>query len=375
MALFCKYVTGALPPPDPVPVLDKDHIVASPPETPPASPKFPSFRRALSLTGPRRSSTMGRRQNSTMGHIKAVSVEVPRTKPGIPSVLVSDVHAEDPEEMQSSASPDGDGRRSSSSSSEDTPRPPLKQGSNESRHAGEASVYSTASSVDTPEPSTSPFVDNMIRERVSTRGEIRPLEPEEELVPCTMPIDSIGVVAELAIRRYLEGRGKWDDRFARVIKSVEKHRRRNLDIARKEVVRNVSQLQMHFFQNTSDQADKDASKVKEGLRKTAASWAWAWAIDGDERPPASSIVARRDTEEARRLSKVADFPIVGDEHNWSGNNLWSFIVNVLTSDKGNKESGNGKDREPTPSSPVPSQKKTGVFKRLMSLSTSSSSHG
>ncbi len=80
--------------------------------------------------------------------------------------------------------------------------------------------------------------------------------------------------------------------------------------------------------------------MKEGLRKTAASWAWAWAIDGDERPPASSIVARRDTEEARRLSKIADLPIVGDEHHLSGNNLWSFIVNVLTSEKGNKEAAN-----------------------------------
>ncbi|KLO13653.1 alpha/beta-hydrolase [Schizopora paradoxa] len=375
MALFCKYVTGALPPPEPQLVLDKDHIVASPPETPPTSPKFPSFRRALSLTSPRRSSSMmGKHQSSTMGHSKTVSVEVPRSKPPIPSLLVSNVHAEDPEEMQSSANPDDDGQRSSSSS-EDVPPLRPKQESSGSRHAGEASVYSTASSLDTPQPPTSPFSDNMIRERVSTRGEIRPLEPEEELVACNMPIENIGVVAELAIRRYVEGRGKWDARFSRVMKSVEKHRRRNLDIAKKEVVRNVSQLQMHFFQNTSDQAEKDASKVKEGLRKTAASWAWAWAIDDDERPPASSIVARRDTEEARRLSKIADFPIFGDEHNWSGNNLWSYIVNVLTSDKGNKDAVNSKERDQTPSSPVPSQKKTSVFRRLITLSTSTSSPG
>jgi hypothetical protein len=36
----------------------------------------------------------------------------------------------------------------------------------------------------------------MIRERVSTRGFISPLEDEEDLPGCTFPLDKIGVINE-----------------------------------------------------------------------------------------------------------------------------------------------------------------------------------
>jgi hypothetical protein len=59
-------------------------------------------------------------------------------------------------------------------------------------------------------------------------------------------------------------------------------------------------------------------------------WSWAWALDEHENPPPASIVSRRDTEEARKLAEVADLAILGTPRTFSGNNLWSIMVNFFT---------------------------------------------
>ena len=56
----------------------------------------------------------------------------------------------------------------------------------------------------------------MIRERVSTRGVLRPLEPEADLKALHLPSDELGMIKELPAKRYLTGQGLWDDRFASV---------------------------------------------------------------------------------------------------------------------------------------------------------------
>ena len=85
------------------------------------------------------------------------------------------------------------------------------------------------------------------------------------------------------------------------------------------------------------------------------SWSWAWALDMDEKPPPSSIVARRDTHEAVELARIADEAVLAEENVLSGNNLWSLMVNFLTATpdkekekakKHKKEgSGQGESRE------------------------------
>lgn len=206
----------------------------------------------------------------------------------------------------------------------------------------------------------------MIRERVSITGVIRPLEPENELAGCIHPHERIGVIPELAVRRYLEGSAVWKKKFKHTIRTVDRHRIRNLSIARKETVRNMDQLQMHFLQDPSSEGQAhensehsrihalgnirsrlstrsgrapESNGIKEGIRKTAASWTWAWAIDGNEHPPPSSIVARRDTEEARRLSKIADQPPDVNDRYLSGNNLWTVLVNALSVEKAKQAEG------------------------------------
>ncbi|KAI0776295.1 alpha/beta-hydrolase [Trametes elegans] len=205
------------------------------------------------------------------------------------------------------------------------------------RYAGEASVYDHG-------------LDTMIRERVSTRGVVRALEPESELSAFRLPPEVIGEITELAARRYVDGCAKFGKKFAKTAKAIEKARRRNLERAKQDTLKNMAQL--HTFLNSDrERAEGErgpeagagagegrseravradtAHGVREGLAASG-SWTWAWALDADEHPPPSSIVSRRDTEEARRLAKIADQAVLMDEHAMSGNNLWSLIVNFLT---------------------------------------------
>jgi hypothetical protein len=174
--------------------------------------------------------------------------------------------------------------------------------------------------------------NTMIRERISTQGVIRPLEPESELNACTIPPNIIGVLSELSIKRFISGQAKFDKKFAGVIKTIEKHRTQNLERFRKDTVRNMSVLQGFLGQGEKDPTRDDRSKkgIKEGLMASSESWSWAWVLDGDERPPPSSIVSRRDTEEARRLARIADQHVLHGDGLLSANNLWSLLVNFLT---------------------------------------------
>ncbi|GJE91355.1 alpha/beta hydrolase [Phanerochaete sordida] len=182
------------------------------------------------------------------------------------------------------------------------------------RRAGEQEVYQNG-------------LETMIRERVSTHGIIRPLEPESELPAFSLPPELIGVVSELAVRRYHDAKAKFDKKFSSTVKTIEKHRRRNLDIAHRDAVRNMAQLQHYVGQGGAAGAPRG---IAEGL-KSSGSWSWAWALDADERPPPSSIVARRDTSEAVELARIADQAVLADEDVVvSGNNLWQLMVNFLT---------------------------------------------
>lgn len=170
----------------------------------------------------------------------------------------------------------------------------------------------------------------MIRERVSTRGVIRPLEPESELSAFSLPPELVGVVSELALRRYLDGKAKFDKKFHSTTKTIAKRRQRHFDTAKRDAVKKMNQLQTYLEDGQIRQGSNDKAKeVKENVLEIG-SWNWAWALDGDEHPPPSSIVSRRDTAEAVELARIADQSVLSDEHMFSGNNLWSMVVNFLT---------------------------------------------
>lgn len=168
----------------------------------------------------------------------------------------------------------------------------------------------------------------MIRERVSTHGIIRPLEPNSELTAFSLPPELIGRVSELAMRRYHAAKQKFDKKFHGTYKTIEKHRRKHIERAKKDAMRNMMQLQNHVAQEETA-AGETLRGVKDGL-VASGSWSWAWALDMDEKPPPSSIVARRDTHEAVELARIADQSVLADENMLTGNNLWSLMVNFLT---------------------------------------------
>ena len=120
----------------------------------------------------------------------------------------------------------------------------------------------------------------MIRERVSTQGIIRPLEPESELPATQVPPERIGTPSEHALRRYIEGHARFEKEFADAIQRIAKDRQRQ-------------RAQQH------DDDDDDSA---------------GWNIlSADERPPLGSIVARRNTKEALRFAHVADKVVLMSE--------------------------------------------------------------
>lgn len=163
----------------------------------------------------------------------------------------------------------------------------------------------------------------MIRERVSTRGEIRPLEPKEELATFLVPADLIGVPSENVIRRYIEWKGVFDQKFAKEIEAVEAHRRRIMKLAKKD----HSKVILHLRELRDGKNKRNASKENSDASRSGG---WAWALDEDENPPPSCIASRRDTDEARRLARIADQAVLQDDISFSGNSLWTFVVNLLS---------------------------------------------
>ncbi|KAG0708609.1 hypothetical protein DFH29DRAFT_1041315 [Suillus ampliporus] len=193
------------------------------------------------------------------------------------------------------------------------------------RFAGESGVYCDAQGVS--------WKKGMIRERVSTSGVIRPLEPESDLDAFHVPPEIMGIFSELTVRRYLEGRAKFDKKFSKELHAIQKQRDRNLELSSKDVLKNMAQLQGLYGsqrKNGKGKAHDTPKGIKEGLEATSASWSWAWALDVDERPPPSSIISRRDTDEARRLARIADQAVLQEHSQMSANSLWAVIVNFLT---------------------------------------------
>ena len=154
----------------------------------------------------------------------------------------------------------------------------------------------------------------MIRERVSIEGIIRPLEPEPELPAMQVPPERVGQSSQHAMQRYLAGQAHFEKKFARALRRIAKQRQQNLKRASRDTHLHVAALQ-HYLER--ERTDANVSGNME------------WELDADERPPPSSIVARRDTDEALRLARIADKAVLAEERVLSANNLWNVVVGFL----------------------------------------------
>lgn len=162
-----------------------------------------------------------------------------------------------------------------------------------------------------------------IRERVSTKGTLRPMEPDSEIKALKMPVGTVGVINELSAKRYLEAQALWDKKFKDTLKTIYKQRQKNLEHSEVEDKARLNRLKESapFQKGDTNEMDKVLN---------SANWSWAWVLAGDENPPSAALVARRDTVEARRLSKIADEAVEEKERTLSGNHLWTIVVNTLT---------------------------------------------
>lgn len=166
---------------------------------------------------------------------------------------------------------------------------------------------------------------------MSIRGVTRPLESEAELSAFKLGADLVGVVSERSLRRYIEGKTKYEDKFSGTIKNIRKERKRNVKRAHKEGDKSLGHLES-YLQKVQEKSDS-GQNAPGSPRLQKFSWSWYWKLDEDEHPPPSSIVSRRDTWEARQLARIAD---IMPESTFSGNNLWQHLVTFLTVKPGKK---------------------------------------
>ncbi|KAK4685854.1 hypothetical protein P7C73_g4288, partial [Tremellales sp. Uapishka_1] len=187
---------------------------------------------------------------------------------------------------------------------------------------------------------SNPFNNHMIRERVDPDGVCRPLEAESDLGAMTMPADEIGVIKEGPAMRYLDGQAAWDKKFSHAIKSVKRHRERNLKISASKDAGKLREIWSERVKKHDEKKRKESDGLgdedwedDESVPNRAEflidkSWSWTWALKG-EAPPPSSIVSRRDFTEARQLALMADR--MSDDHaHVNGLSLWVALASFFS---------------------------------------------
>ncbi|KAI0692106.1 Alpha/Beta hydrolase protein [Cytidiella melzeri] len=361
IATFIRHVTGMSAATNSDNILDIP-ITHSPPTTPGllVSDSLTLSPIASNTTPPQSSRPLNRRQTLK----RAFSTRVSRA-----STLLKGHHKNTTSDASNAEPPDQQSGIEASSSvnreqpekvrSEDTAGPRfygsgMQEPDDGVRRAGEPSVYENP-------------IRNMIRERVSIHGVVRPLEPEDQLQAFSLPSELIGVVSELAMRRYIDAQAKFGKKFSKTYKDIEKRRNKHLAKAKKNGMPNTIQLQAYL--------DQEKGQINKGIADgliTTGSWSWAWALDMDERPPASSIVARRDTREAIQLARIADQSILAEESIMSGNNLWTLMANFLTTTPEKKDKNHHKNDTTTPEDKKTKEKRIrSKFAQLVSDHTKS----
>nr|XP_018262748.1 uncharacterized protein I303_04228 [Kwoniella dejecticola CBS 10117]OBR84906.1 hypothetical protein I303_04228 [Kwoniella dejecticola CBS 10117] len=220
--------------------------------------------------------------------------------------------------------------------------------------AGWAGIYS----------GDNPFTNHMIRERVSTIGELRPLEPAEELQAMQMPLDEVGTIKEGPAMRYINGQALWDKKYHRAAKGVKRRREKNLKIAQKEGGK-IGHQWIHNIERKRLLNDSEKQQSKQGIDDNESTvitsaekgddtkdkvsgmdkddqidWSesWTWALNG-ESPPPSAIVSRRDFSEARQLALMADRLDSSHSTGMHGLSIWVGLASFFSnSNERNKAS-------------------------------------
>lgn len=180
---------------------------------------------------------------------------------------------------------------------------PYRSGALRQGHANRNGNSSTSSSSSGQEnqysgrvPLMRPEYDaNMIRERVSMSGAIRPMEPASQISALQQPLDNIGRVLERPYLRFNKGHDLWEQKYQRAARRAEKQRRK--------------------YERRYSKAQQKASKAgllddRGDLRRDPRDWRWTDLAScgplelSGEAPPPSAIVGRRDTQDSLALLQL-----------------------------------------------------------------------
>lgn len=120
--------------------------------------------------------------------------------------------------------------------------------------------------------------------------------------------DTIGLVKEGPVKRYLTGKAEWDSRFLKAYEQVQKARESHLaKSVREESERILKRVAKDKSKVKSSSSPSTKSELSPDLvsQNTGSNVEGIWELHG-EKPPPSSIAARKDTKEARSLAAVLD---------------------------------------------------------------------
>lgn len=69
-----------------------------------------------------------------------------------------------------------------------------------------------------------PFHNHMVRQRVTRRGDIYPLEAASQLPACNMAPEAVGVIKEGPVRKWMEVQKEWARRYGKIKRRVQERR-------------------------------------------------------------------------------------------------------------------------------------------------------
>lgn len=173
----------------------------------------------------------------------------------------------------------------------------------------------------------------MLRERVDIRGQVRPMEPAEEIPALCIPPSQIGLIREPPVRRWLHGQAVWDEQFKRRSKKVFE-KRKKLEEKAEQIIQHATRkgLIIGEVQTSPGQVGGGGEQDEvrpmagpQGGRKSSRSMSASTGIIDedrrfgpldldDENPPPSAIAKRRDTVSRIIVSTISPINLNPSPH-------------------------------------------------------------
>ena len=177
-----------------------------------------------------------------------------------------------------------------------------------------------------------PFQDHMIRERVTRHGTIYPLAPASQLEALNIDPNTIGMIKEGPVRRWIAKQKEWDQKFGREKRSVQKQRAEEMATGYDVFFTEDGRVEIP---PPSALAGRRKKGVKELLaRKKGKSWGLAmwsgWGSKHDE-----TTLDRQDVVTDDKASQRTTDSVAGDGRRSRGTSIASKRAVKKEQEKGN----------------------------------------